>query len=305
MSVKVPSLVEISEKYNKIIENYESIYANLKNIFEDIKTLESIHNVYINSIDMSSLNYSIYVDDIKHQINITQNEHDYINNTYNMNIEKLYRDLFKLYNRVTKIILTIFKENKDTVVKIWNSSEKTSSETQEFKKLKKAIRTLSENVRAPMPILNDNKIFDEIKKQYYSDIRIYNEMTDIHKYDLNDVVAIFKNLIKRFEELDLSKELIKMNLFDIKNKTDKGVLGQTFVMDLNGKSDRITVDYNILLKLLESIIGIHISLSDKYRNMAQIIADQVNYTDDSSEILTITESETKNSINEFYHNDDN
>jgi hypothetical protein len=100
MSVKVPSLVEISEKYNKIIENYESIHSNLKNIFEDIKTLESVHNVYINSIDMSSLNYSIYVDDIKHQINITQNEHDYINRTYCMNMEKLYRDLFKLYNRV-------------------------------------------------------------------------------------------------------------------------------------------------------------------------------------------------------------
>ncbi len=293
MSVKVPSLVEISEKYNKIIENYESIHSNLKNIFEDIKTLESVHNVYINSIDMSSLNYSIYVDDIKHQINITQNEHDYINRTYCMNMEKLYRDLFKLYNRVTKIILTIFKENKDTVVKIWNSSEKTHSETHEFKKLKKAIRTLAENVRTPTPIINDNKIFEEIKKQYYSEIRIYNEMSNLHKYDLNDVITIFNNLIKRFEELDLSKELIRMSLYDIKNKTDKGVLGQTFVMDLNGKSDRITVDYNILIKLLESIIGIHTSLSDKFKNMAQTIADQVNCTDDSS-VLTDSEKPSLN-----------
>jgi len=301
MSVKVPSLTEISEKYNKIIENYESIHANLKNIFEDIKTLEGIHNIYINSIDMSSLNYSIYVDDIKHQINITQNEHDYINNTYSMNIEKLYRDLFKLYNRVTKIILSIFKENKDTIVKIWNSSEKSVSETHDFKKFKKAIRTLSENVRAPMPIINDNKIFEEIKKQYYSEIRIYNELNNYHKYDLNDVIVIFNNLIKRFEELELSKELIKMSLNDIKNKTDKGVLGQTFVMDLNGKSDRITVDYNILLKLLESIIGIHTSLSEKYKNMAQTIADQVNYTDDTTELLT--ESETNKDIKDFYNND--
>lgn len=301
MSVKVPSLTEISEKYNKIIENYESIHANLKNIFDDIKTLEGIHNIYINSIDMSSLNYSIYVDDIKHQINITQNEHDYINNTYLMNIEKLYRDLFKLYNRVTKIILSIFKENKDTIVKIWNSSEKSVSETHDFKKFKKAIRTLSENVRAPMPIINDNKIFEEIKKQYYSEIRIYNELNNYHKYDLNDVIVIFNNLIKRFEELELSKELIKMSINDIKNKTDKGVLGQTFVMDLNGKSDRITVDYNILLKLLESIIGIHTSLSEKYKNMAQTIADQVNYTDDTTELLT--ESETNKDIKDFYNND--
>jgi len=301
MSVNVPSLKEISEKYNIIIANYESTFSDLKNIFDDIKTLEGIHNIYINSIDMSSLNYSIYVDDIKHQINITQCEHDYINNTYSMNIEKLYRDLFKLYNRVTKIILTIFRENKDTIVKIWNTSEKSMFETHDFKKLKKVIVTLSENVRTSMLMINDNKIFEEIKKQYYSEIRIYNELNNSHKYDLNDVILIFTNLIKRFEELDLSKELIKMSLNDIKNKTDKGVLGQTFVMDLNGKCDRITVDYNILLKLLISIIGIHTSLSEKYKNMAHSIAEQVNYTDDTSELLT--DSDIKNDIKKFHHND--
>jgi GTP1/Obg family GTP-binding protein len=129
MSVKEYNIDEISEKYNKIIDNYESINSNLQNIFEDIKTLENIHNVYINSIDMSSLNYSIYVDDIKHQINIIQYEHEYINKIFKINIEKLYRDLFKLYNKVTKIIITIFKENKDTFIKIWNSCEKSKSIT--------------------------------------------------------------------------------------------------------------------------------------------------------------------------------
>ena len=92
----IPDLNEITEKYKKIVENYKSIHANLKNISEDIKVLEGVHNIYINSIDMSSLNYSIYVDDIKHQINITKNEYDYISKTFDMNIEKFYRDLFKL-----------------------------------------------------------------------------------------------------------------------------------------------------------------------------------------------------------------
>jgi hypothetical protein len=299
----IPDLNTITEKYKSIIENYKSIYSNLKNIFEDIKVLEGVHNVYINSIDMSSLNYSIYVDDIKHQINITRNEYDYINKTYYMNIEKFYRDLFKLYNRVTKIILNIFKENKDTVVKIWNSCEKISSESSEFKKLKKCIRTHSENARSPVPIINDNKIFDEIKKQFYMDIVIYNEMGGDHKYDLDDVMRIYDNLIKRLDELYLSRELIKMNLLDIQNKTDKGVLGQTFVMDLNGKSDRINVDYSILVKILESIIGIHTALSEKYKNMAQIIADQVNYNEETSEILSMSENgkNLKKSVDDLFY----
>ncbi len=296
-----PDLKSVDTNFGKIINNYKSIYVNLKNIFEDIKILEGVHHVYINSIDMTSLNYSIYVDDIKHQINITKSEYDYINNIYNLNIEKLYRDIFKLYNRVTKIILTIFKENKDTVVKIWNSSEKITSESAEFKKLKRCIRSLAENARSSTPILGDNKIFDEIKKQYYMDIIIYNDMSNTHSYNINDVENIFKNLMKRLEELNLSKELIIMNLVDIKNKTDKGILGQTFVMDLNGKSDRINVDYCILVKILESIIAIHIALSDKYKNMAQTIADQVNYNEETTEILSASISDSsRKSIGELF-----
>ncbi len=296
-----PDLNSVDTNFNKIIDNYKSIYLNLKNIFEDIKVLEGVHHVYINSIDMTSLNYSIYVDDIKHQINITKTEYDYINKTYNLNIEKFYRDLFKLYNRITKIILTIFKENKDTVVKIWNSSEKITSESSEFKKLKRCIRTLAENARSSTPILSDNKIFDEIKKQYYMDIIIYNDMENTHSYNINDVQNIFTNLMKRLEELNLSKELIIMNLTDIRNKTDKGILGQTFVMDLNGKSDRINVDYCILVKILESIIAIHIALSDKYKNMAQTIADQVNYNEETTELLSASISDNdRKSIGELF-----
>jgi len=302
--LNIPDINIITEKYKEIIDNYKSINKNLKNITEDIKVLEGIHGVYINSIDLTSLNYSIYVDDIKHQINITKNEHDYINKAYYMNIEKLYRDLFKLYNRVTKNILTIFKENKESIIKIWNSCEKVSSDTQEFKKLKKCIRLLSENVRSPQPLSNDNKIFDEIKKQFYTNIVIYNDMEQTYNYELADIISIYDNLIKRLDELFLSKELIKMNLLDIQKKTDKGVLGQTFVMDLNGKSDRINVDYGILLKILESIIGIHSSLSNKYKNMSKIIADQVNYNEDTSEIISISDNSKKSVSDLFFSKDE-
>lgn len=303
--IKTPSFSTISDNYTKIIENYKSIYSSLKNILQDIKLLENIHNVYINSIDLTSLNYSIYVDDIKHQITITELEYDYINNIYNLNVEKLYRDLFKLYNKLTKIILTIFKENKDTVIKIWNSCEKINGETDEFKKLKKSIRTLSENIRSPVPIISDNKIFEEIKKQYYSNIKIYDELDNNIKYSIEDVTNIYDKLILRLNDLNLSKELIKMNLLDIKNKTNKGVIGQTFIMDLRGKSDKINVDYNISIKILESIISIHLCLSDKFKIMAETIAEQVNYNEDTaSQLLSL--SDTDKNINDlFISNDEN
>lgn len=275
---------KLNQKYQNIIDNYKTYNNNVKNVNEDIKKLEGVHQIYINSADMSSLNYSIYVDDIKHQINITRIEYDYINNIYIMNIEKLYRDLFKLYNRITKLLLTIFKDNRDIIIKIWKSSDKINYESHDFKKLKKSIKSLSDNSRSNNPLSNDNKIFDEIKKQYYYDLKIYNELEDNKGFDLNDIVKINGCLVKRIEELYLSRELIQINLLDIQTKTEKGLLGQTFVMDLNGKSDRIKVDYNIMIKIYESILNIHLSLAEKYNNKSRIIAEQVNYDEDTNEL---------------------
>jgi len=276
----------ITEKYTKIIENYKKYNKNVKNIYEDIKKLDSVHNVYINAADMSSMNYSIYVDDIKHQINITRLEYNYINDVYNMNIDKLYRDLFKLYNKITKLILTIYKDNKDIIIKIWKSSEKLEYDSVEFKKLKKIIRNLSDNSRSNNPMSNDNKIFDEIKKQYYYEIKIYNEICNNDNYSLDDIIKIYNNISKRLEELNLSKELIRLNLLDIQMKTEKGILGQAFIMDLNGKNDRIKVDYSIMLNLLNSTLDIHLTLAEKYNKISFMIAEQVNYDEDSITPMT-------------------
>lgn len=278
----IPDINIINNKYKKIIDNYRNYNLNIKNINDDIKNLENIHHVYINSGDMSSVNYSVYVDDIKHQINITRLEYDYINNIYILNVEKLYRDLFKLYTRITKLLLNIFKENKDTIIRLWKSTDKFSYESSEFKKLKKNIRILADNARSNNPSTNDEKIFDEIKKQYYVNIIIYNEMNTTHNYTIDDVVIIYENLIKRFEELILSRELITLNLIDLQSKTEKGILGQTFVMDLNGKSDRIKVDYAIMVKLLESTITMNLNLAEKYNNVSKQISEQVKCDDTST-----------------------
>jgi len=280
-NLKKSDIKKINENYKKIIDNYKQCVTNIRNINEDIKNLENIHHVYTNSGDLSSLNYSIYVDDIKHQINITKLEYEYVNQVYSINLEKLYRDLFKLYNRITKNLLLVFRENKDVIVKLWKSSEKINFDSPDFKKFKKSIKLISDNARSNNPTTNDNKIFDEIKKQFYSDIIIYNELEKTHIYDIEDIGGIYDNLNKRLQELILSRELIRINLQDVQAKTDKGILGHTFIMDLNGKSERIKIDYNTMVKLLESTINMHLTLSEKYVSVSRNIADQVSCGEDT------------------------
>jgi len=278
-------------KFDSITANYKSLMENLSNISSDIKKLENIHNTYINNEDMSSLNFSIYVDDIKHQINLTKMEYKYISDLLYINLNKLYRDLFKLYTKVVRNLLDIFRENKDVVIKIWNSQEKTHTESANFKKIKKSIKSISDATRTSNSITHDNKIFEEIKKKFYSNIKIYNEL-DQNDYDIKTIETIYSELVKRLEELLLSQELIKFNLEDIKFKADKGILTQTFMMDLNGKIDRIKIDYNILIKILESILNIHNTISERHNTITTIIANYVNYDEDSYD-----ESATKSPIN--------
>ena len=89
-NIENPDIKKINDNYKKIIDNYKKCTKNIKNISEDIKNLENVHQVYINSGDLSSLNYSVYVDDIKHQINITKIEYEYINQIYIIFICKKY-----------------------------------------------------------------------------------------------------------------------------------------------------------------------------------------------------------------------
>jgi hypothetical protein len=284
-------LDNFSEKFNLITGNYKTILKNILNISDDIKKLENIHHHYINSGHMEILNNSTYVDDIKHQIDIIKIEYEYISSMYQKNLNKLYRDLFKLYNKIIKYLMIIYKENKDILVKIWNSNDKIEGETNDFKKLKKSIKLISESTRAGGVYANDSKIFEEIKKKFYSKIKIYNEMDSECDYSLEDIHSIYIELERRLTELNLSRELIRINLLDVKHKTDKGVLGQTFVMDLNGKLDRIRVDYSIASTLLDSIINIHTTLSTKYKNLSYIISTTVSYDEDS----TTDSSKTPNS----------
>ena len=281
--------IEFIEKNKIIINNYISLDTNIINISIDIKKLENIHQKYISIEYLETTNYSTYVDDIKHQIVLLKCEYTYIDTMYQLNLNKFYRDLFKLYNKITKNLLNIYYDNKEIIIKIWNSNDKIVSETNDFKKFKKNIKNISDSCRTAGLSASDNKIFEEIKKKYYSQIKIYSEIND-NSYTIDDSKIIFIELYNRMNDLHLSKELIKINLIDIENKTSKGILGQTFVMDLSGKLDRINVDYNILIKLIISIMNIHINLTKRITSFSEIIANEVSYEevleDISSNIIT-------------------
>ena len=276
---------QIKNSFKIICGNYNIIKNQINNIAHDIKKLENVHTVYITSEQIDKLNYSTYVDDIKHQIETIKIEYNYLNDIYLMNINKFYRDLFKLYNKIVKTLITVYKENKDIIIKIWNSNEKVDNETSEFKKFKRTIKYISDTTRSSTIMVSSNKIIDEIKRKYYSSIRIYNEINNDTVFELSDIETIYGELEIRIQELSLSSELIKISLSDIKHKTDKGIIGQTLVMDLNGKLDRIKVDFNIILKILESINNIHIGISKKYKDLSTKIANEVSYDEESTDKL--------------------
>ena len=305
---------QLKNLFKIIFNNYNTIIEQLNNIVHDIQKLETVHKLYISNSQLDNLNYSTYVDDIKHQINIINREYNYLNDINTMNLNKFYRDLFKLYTKIIKILLNIYRENKDIILKIWNSNEKIINETVEFKKFKKIIKYISDTTRSNNILVSENKIIEEIKKKYYTGIKIFNELSENQTFDLTDIETLFTELETRLGELLLSCELIKINLNDIKIKTDKGILGQTLVMDLTGKLEKIKVDYNIVVKLTESVLTIHSNISKKYKEFEKATAkyiDDVNhifaskYTDEVfSNIISTTQFSIKtlNEIKDIAHN---
>ena len=288
--------LKYKDTYRTIVDRYRDIDKCIRNIQLDIKKLNNIHHKYINSEELESINYSTYVDDIKYQLTSINKEYLFLYDIYQSNLNKLYRDLFKLYTKTCKSLINIYKENKDNVIRIWNSTDKVIDETINYKKFKKVIRHISENTRISGSS-SEIKIFDEIRKYYFINIKILNEINTNINYDFNDIDNIFNKLDNRINELRLSDELIKINISDIKIKTDKGILGQTFMIDLNGRLNKIIIEYNIIINILFSILNMHLDITEKYKKISVTIANSVIYDEDSIESIKVT-NDTDNKIDD-------
>jgi hypothetical protein len=293
---------DIKNKFNIIIDNYKQFSNNVKNMDTDIKKLTNVHENYIKK-DASKYNdnYGVYVDDIQFQIQILTIEHESLLKINNLLINKCYRDLFKLYNKIIKILISVYKDNKETILKIFkNKDDSHSSNTDVLRKIKIKLRDIVSQLKTKN--IEDDKVILEIKKKYYENLKIYNDIDEKKNYSYDDINNIFDKINSKLEELSLSCELIKIHIVDIKSKIDKGIMGQSYLINLDGKYDRIMVDYLILKNILNSIISMHLDLSNNFKNKSNSIAEEVVYDEDETEEaskdglnnLTIKISELKN-----------
>ena len=113
--------------FNKIYNYYNKTDENLKNMSIDLEKLNNTHLFYIKSINEENTNtyinsnnfhYSVYIDDIFYQKKILTMEYECMLNINNFNIDKFYRDLYKLYLKIIKLLVNVIHENNKLVTKI-------------------------------------------------------------------------------------------------------------------------------------------------------------------------------------------
>jgi hypothetical protein len=275
---------KIKECFNIILNNYKKIDSNNKLSVDNIKKVDNVYQIYINSEQIDSVNYSVHINDIRHQVMITTIEHKYSCDVNQINTTKIYYDLFKLYNRLIKILLSIYTENKIMIKKIWGTNNLFVDESTKFKKLKTFIKTIAQKYSG---VTDEITMLTCIKKYHYSTIKIHNELNENDKVNYESTELLFSEICNTLEELLLTTELIKINLSDIKNKISKGINGSAFMTDLLCKIDKIKSEYKYILNILNSILDIHKNLSNKYLLISNKILEDISYEDRKNKIENI------------------
>ena len=186
--------MDTENKFIKIQEYYNKINKNLENMLEDIEKLDDIHKYYLKSSQNVSgttdmhFHYSVYIDDIYFQKNTLQTEYNCMNKIYLNNLNKLYRDLYKLFNKIIKLLINLINENNKLILKI----------------------NYIDNTKLAM----ENTI--ELRKKYYINIKIYHEINSINeKFLLNDVKILYDLIIKKNIDINDNIKQIRSHIASI------------------------------------------------------------------------------------------
>ena len=254
---KVVSVVESLEKlskntkkFNIVMKNYKSIMDNLNNTKDDILKLETVHHKFVTNAEhkLRFHEYGIYIDDIYYQIKLLKLEYKCQEEIQNQNINKLYKDLFRLYNKIVQKVLSIKFENKQN-----NYNSTTSKEIKQ-------------------------KLFLE-RKPYYQKIKIYNEVTD-NQINIDDCINLYTELESRLSDFLNSIQEIANSIMMAEEQKMDGLLLQTYLISLNSEKEKFLIEHEVFQKLLKGILANHMDVSNKYlERTINISKDIINDTE--------------------------
>ena len=262
--------------FNKIYNYYNKTDENLKNMSIDLEKLNNTHLFYIKSINEENANtyinsnnfhYSVYIDDIFYQKKILTMEYECMLNINNFNIDKFYRDLYKLYLKIIKLLVNVIHENNKLVTKIND------------------IDNIKNNVES----------IEDIRKKFLSDIKIYKEFDSINqKFSYDDIKKIFNAINKRNTNINEYIKDIHKHILIVDKKVNKGMLIETFKISFNGNIESLGLEHNLYIKIFESIITNHYNISKKYYIRTKNISDEITFDEDSNSSETTPNNKNKN-----------
>ena len=268
--------MDIESIFNKICNYYNKTDENLKNMSIDLEKLNTTHLFYIKSINEENTNtyinnnnfhYSVYIDDIFYQKKILTMEYECMLNINNFNIDKFYRDLYKLYLKIIKLLVNVIHENNKLVTKINDIDN----------------------------IKNNIESIEDIRKKFLSDIKIYKESDNINqKFNYDDIKKIFNAINKRNTNINDYIKDIHKHILIVDKKVNKGMLIETFKISFNGNIESLGLEHNLYIKIFESIITNHYNISKKYYIRTKNISDEITFDEDSNSSETTPNNKNKN-----------
>jgi hypothetical protein len=252
IQVETIELSKNSKKFTKIIRNYKSIQDNLDNIQEDILKLEKIHSLFVSQVEnkIQFREYGSYIDDIFYQLKLLKMEYDCQNNIHKNNIVKLYKDLYRLYSKVIKKLISMKLENNNQFIGMKDKNEK----------------------------IHIDKI------QYFQKIKPFNEIADNH-INMDDCITLYKEFDFRINDIVNSIQDILKSIDIAEEQKFDGLLLQTYLISMNSEKEKALIEKEVFEKLLKGILLCHIDISNKYLERTNKISKEI--INDSEKIKDI------------------
>jgi hypothetical protein len=222
---------------SNVIKKYTSLDIYIDDISNDINNLINLHKtIVLNSERKDHFHrYGIYIDDIYFQQTILTKELKNMTDIRNQCIRKFYGDLFRLYIRIIRRLISLDKE-------------------------------LHGNLNQESYIA---KYLTEPQ------ILIFNELDEKNIYDMKNIEFIFTNIEKRIEELKSYATEINSIINSTNNKISDGYLIKSFIVGLSSEKSKVDIDISLFVDMIQLILENNMKLSEKYSDYAKTIADEL------------------------------